>query len=379
MTARFSKAFLAGACTMAVVLIYVTDLRANPSPSVTSKEREVDLLNRVERTVDAHVVPVFAKLSQTTKDLTHAVEYHCDAQDIGSLKTTESAFRQTVLAWAAAEHLRFGPLRDEGRASHIHFWPDPRGVTRRQMRKVFHEHDAKRLEPDVLKDQSVAVLGLGAVEYFLLHEAKRFANGPVEKAEDYECLYIRGVARLVEKAADTIHAEWTKPDGWRTRILNPDPNHKVFRNADESVAQLVKSLVLGLQLVRSQKIVPLYELAMGKAKRAKVPFQRLGLADDYVEASLSSLKQLNDALSLTDFARGRTEWVKQWTAQGFGALERLAKSLEVPPKKRLSADDFEISQLRQMRFYTNGLRQVIARQTAPSAGLTIGFNELDGD
>jgi len=53
--------------------------------------------------------------------------------------------------------------------------------------------------------------------------------------------------------------------------------------------------------------------------------------------------------------------------------------LDVPEKLVLSADDFDVSQLRQMRFYTNALRQVIARQTAPSAGLTIGFNELDGD
>jgi hypothetical protein len=35
--------------------------------------------------------------------------------------------------------------------------------------------------------------------------------------------------------------------------------------------------------------------------------------------------------------------------------------------------------LRFLRFHVEGIRKLIGRELAPRAGLTIGFNELDGD
>jgi predicted lipoprotein len=35
--------------------------------------------------------------------------------------------------------------------------------------------------------------------------------------------------------------------------------------------------------------------------------------------------------------------------------------------------------LRFLRFQVDGIRKLIGRKIAPVAGLTIGFNELDGD
>jgi len=361
---------------MALMVLPVAATQAAPEDQTARRD---DLLARVARAVDAHVIPSLQNLAQKTKSLTNAIEMHCSSDDIGSLNLLEATFAQTVEAWAGAQHLRFGPLRDAGRVARFHFWPDPRGVTGRQMRRIFHEHDPKLLDRETLAKQSVAVQGLGALETYVLSERDAFANGPPARSDDYECLYARGVCRLMEAEADAVVVEWTKPAGWRERLISPTVESEIYRSADESAAQLVKSLLLGLELVREQNIVPLYDLSNGTVKRVKVPFQRLGLNDEAARAALASLRNLNDALALTDYAGGRTAWVKDWTANGFSALSLRAETLDVPEKLVLSADDFDVSQLRQMRFYTNALRQVIARQTAPSAGLTIGFNELDGD
>jgi predicted lipoprotein len=32
-----------------------------------------------------------------------------------------------------------------------------------------------------------------------------------------------------------------------------------------------------------------------------------------------------------------------------------------------------------VRFHVEGIRKLVGRELAPAAGLTIGFNELDGD
>ena len=42
-------------------------------------------------------------------------------------------FADTVLAWAAVEFLRFGPMSQIGRPERFDFSPDPRGVTQRQV------------------------------------------------------------------------------------------------------------------------------------------------------------------------------------------------------------------------------------------------------
>ena len=36
-------------------------------------------------------------------------------------------------------------------------------------------------------------------------------------------------------------------------------------------------------------------------------------------------------------------------------------------------------ELRMVRFHVEGIRKLVGREIAPLAGLTIGFNELDGD
>jgi hypothetical protein len=59
---------------------------------------------------------------------------------------------------------------------------------------------------------------------------------------------------------------------------------------------------------------------------------------------------------------------------------------KIPRKPELPADLEKIDKqgpqivlVRQMRFHLNGLRQMIGRELAPAAELSIGFNELDGD
>ncbi len=357
--------------------------QSSPSPSLlpsSGEQWDVDLTARVTRAVDTHVIPGFQHLASTTKDLTNAIELQCRSQDSLSLKVAQSAFGKAVAAWAGVDYIRFGPLRDGGRATHVHFWPDPRGVTARQMRRVFAQHDPELLKPEILKNQSVAILGFGALEFYLLHTADPLGKSELAHQDgDYECLYARGVARLIESEAALILDEWQKPGGWRTLLVEPAANAEIYRSPAESTAQLVKSMLIGLELVREQSLVPLYEVANGKAKRAILPFQRLGLSADYIRAGLASLRKLDEALSLTDYARDQTAWTKKWSEQAYKALARSAEKLEVPESASMTPEQLDLANLRQMRFYSGGLRNVIARQIAPSAGLTIGFNQLDGD
>ena len=52
------------------------------------------------------------------------------------------------------------------------------------------------------------------------------------------------------------------------------------------------------------------------------------------------------------------------------AVEGIAQAKDNPDRAR---------QLRMLRFHVEGIRKLTGRELAPLAGLTIGFNELDGD
>jgi predicted lipoprotein len=71
-------------------------------------------------------------------------------------------------------------------------------------------------------------------------------------------------------------------------------------------------------------------------------------------------------------------WMPKWISAAFErlgrdapvAVEGLARATDNPDRAR---------ELRMVRFHIEGIRKLIGREIAPAAGLTIGFNELDGD
>ncbi len=92
-------------------------------------------------------------------------------------------FADTVLAWAAVEFLRFGPMSQIGRPERFDFWPDPRGVTLRQVNALIAKRDASALDPAALAKKSAAVQGLSALEILLYDDAHSIA------ADDEEARY----------------------------------------------------------------------------------------------------------------------------------------------------------------------------------------------
>jgi len=364
---------------MALVLLITCLLSPCASVAQDGEARAQDLLKRVERTVDGHVLPTLADFSKKAHRLADQLATFCASRDQAEMAGVKEAFGESVLAWARAEHLRFGPLGPNGRSMRINFWPDPHGVTWRQMRRVLQAKDAALLDPDTLAKQSVAVQGLGALEVILL----RWSREPAAKAEEgqssYECRYAEAIARNVANVSDQVMQDWKGEDGWRSRFLKPGPDNPVYRTAEEAAAQLTKSMLLGLALLQDQHVLVLFEFATGERKRIKLPFRRSGLSVDYIRASAESLKQFHEHFRLTDYARGEVAWTKSWTEETFVTLNQTARRLKISDKGRLVKSDLDVDTLRRLRFYTNGLRQIYGRALAPAAGLTIGFNELDGD
>src|SRR6188508_1327195 len=87
-------------CLLAVVALPLA-VRAAPSAPSFPK------LNA--RVIDTYVLPRFKELEQTSGKLADDLARTCDG-DAKAAKAIKNDFADTVLAWAAVEFLRFGPM-----------------------------------------------------------------------------------------------------------------------------------------------------------------------------------------------------------------------------------------------------------------------------
>ena len=113
-------------------------------------------------------------------------------------------------------------------------------------------------------------------------------------------------------------------------------------------------------------------------KSPRLPFHRSDLSAPYISAGVASIKSLYDTMGLGRGVPSNKAWMPRWITAAFGrlahdaptAVKGIAETKNNPDRAR---------QLRMVRFHVEGIRKLIGRELAPLAGLTIGFNELDGD
>lgn len=335
----------------------------------------------VHDVVDHHVVPHIEKLRDATQALSRELSGLCSsAGDAAALARVKDKFSETVAAWAGVEFIRFGPMSEGGRAERFAFWPDTRGILFRQLPQVLAKRDAELLKPGALGPQSAAVQGLHALELLITDETR-----PITGADDdgrYRCQFAAAIGINLNGIAAELVAAWEAPDGWRHRMFGPGSDNPIYPEPADAARDLVRSLLTGLQLVQERQVKPRLDTLLGEAKVPRLPFERSGLGVIYLTAGVRSLKEFSQTFGLSDYAE--QGWMKGWMIRAFDLLVRDAPS--VPQKPVAAADPAkadkgsdEIRLLRQMRFHLNGLRHMIGRQLAPAAGLSIGFNELDGD
>lgn len=318
--------------------------------------------------IDKHVLPRLDALKDAAAGLPDAVGNVCKTGSPAAKDALRGRFRDTVEAYAAVDFLRFGPMLEGGSRERLSFWPDPRGFLNRQLRLVLLSKDPSVLEPGAIAKQSVAVQGLSALEVLLTDETTPLAPGD---AAQYRCGFAHAIAVNIATVSNEIANVWRKPGGWKDKMLHPGPENDTYKTSAEAAAELVKALLVGLSLTADLQLKPQID---PKTKLAP-PYAKAGLQKDFYAASVASLKGFYDALGLEAFLKPDKDWVKNWVAgawrailssDGVGGLAPNAKRDDAPP-------------VREVFDKMNGLRKLVIGEMAVDAGLTVGFNELDGD
>jgi hypothetical protein len=357
---------LAAICLLAAVALAHAGRAAPATPSFPK-------LNA--RVIDTYVLPRFKRLTEMSGKLAEDLAGTCGG-DKKAAPAVKTDFADTVLAWAAVEFLRFGPMSQIGRPERFDFSPDPRGVTQRQVGALIAKRDASALDPATLAKKSAAVQGLSALE-LLLYDDARPITGDDEEAR-YRCKLALAMAQSTHTLARDVLTEWDGDHGWRRRILDPGPQDTPYKTPEEPAADFARALITGLQMIQDREVVPMIAAVATPDKPPRLPFTRSGLSARYMASGIASAKGLYETMGLARSVPSDKAWMPRWITAAFERLARDAPAaVESIPRAKDNPD--RARELRMVRFHVEGIRKLVGREIAPLVGLTIGFNELDGD
>ena len=337
---------------------------------------EADYARIVEQAVSGYIVPAYAQLDAATDVLASAIEDFCAAPNPVKERTLRTAFDGTIRAWAEVDFLRFGPMAQDGRYERFAFFPDVHGTGARQIRGFLVSQDEKLLKPGGLAGQSAAVQGLPALESLIF--AGKAALLQPAPPEPFRCTLAVAVAKNMQAIAGDGLAGWKGENSWATLIETPGPDNPVYRTHAEAMTEILKAILTGLEQVRDHRLMPALGETPEKAKASRAPYNSSGDALLYVAASVEALQRFADISGILALLPPSQSSYGNSVDFEFANLKRTLADAS-PDLGKALADPQLRAKLRYATIVLKSLRDLFQRHVAVWAGLTPGFNSLDGD
>ena len=322
----------------------------------------------MERTVEDFILPGYRAFGQAAGGLVGATKALCAAPGSSSLSDAQRAFDNVALKWATVEMVRFGPVMSENRLERILFWPDRKGTGLKQAQAALAKSDPSVLDAANMSAKSVAVQGLGALEFLL------FGTGSqaLETGDAFRCGYASAIAENIHAISGQLVAGWQNRDGALAKWTDQTSTEDVL----ESLNELVGTLVHGLENVRDQRLLA-FLAPDGKDKPRLALFWRSGQTLPVLHANVTGLARLFDESAmdalLPEEEASIADSIRFEFAEAATLLDStvpVAKALEgAEARARLAAGDVVL----------RSLLDRLDRQYAPATGLSSGFSFADGD
>ena len=276
------------------------------------------------------------------------------------------------------EPIRFGPVAQEHRFERIFYWPDPKGLGTRQIREVLAKQDKSVTEQTGLAGKSVALQGLPALEYLLYGDgAATLEKGGAEGT--FRCSFAEAVAGNLAGIAKEIVDGWQDGAPYAKSYLEPGPANPAYHTAKEVTLELFKTFTAGIEWVRDQKL--------GKAARAKA---RAGKAASLRRSggagrASPTWPAISQACATCSPKAGSRKWcIKSRPASRIRSCStsttpsRSCAASTSPSPKRCATRMLR-GKLEALRISLKAAATTAGDMISRGAGLTFGFNAMDGD
>ncbi|MBA5775880.1 imelysin family protein [Stappia sp. F7233] len=364
---KFRQAALLAA---AVILPLVGGAMAEPT---------ADFAPLVRNVVDGYAVPKSQALAESFAALQASITGLCSERpSIAQKEAFDARFSASVEAYAQLAILRFGALADEHRLERLAFVPDARGVVRRQVDRLLARPDASATDPDRLRDKSVALQGLSALEWIAFSPDGAVILAPEGKKGAFTCAYAEAIAARLTATARELAEAYRTGNGQTGLLLAPSPENALVHTPQEAVESVFNALFTGLAVLRDQVLERVLEPGDPALRAERAPFARSGNEFTYLAAGLTGL---NEAVTAGGFVAAAPQ-EGQWLANSLAFETKLATSalhgFDMPLAQVL-ADEESRRRLEVVEINTSSIRDLLGRELAGYLELKGGFNALDGD
>lgn len=281
--------------------------------------------------------------------------------DAASLK---EAFQKAADGWAGVEFVTTGPIGESLRADRI-FGPDRRNYVAKALGELATRAKAAEVTPEQMRSVSVAGQGFPALERVL------YEPGDIDPPT--RCRIGVAISRNLAAIAADVVTEWTAPDGPLAKLKRGEGDTLHFADPAQAAARLMTDLAGGLQRMSDVKLLPALGANVDAARPKAVEGWRSGRPARSIRttvASLSDMAKVFGAAAPQDVAAANA---KLFDAAG-AAAGKLPDDLgeaAADPKRRKTVEAAVAA--------FKGAQRDVARNLAPSLGLALGFNALDGD
>ncbi len=342
---------------------------------VSPAEASIKASDVIQRAIDGFVRPAYASLHDHAGRLAISVQALCAAPSQSALDAAHAEFSATVEAWSSAEIIGFGPIKENNRLERMLYWPDRKSIGLKQVQAALAGKDPTATEPAQLAGKSVAMQGLGALEFVLYGDGAEALAG---KDDPYRCAYGAAIAKNIETMAAEVDAAWKKPDGFAALWANPGPDNALYRDGTEAVTELVSVFINELEMVRDVRLKGFLGAKPEADKPRQAIYWRSQSTGLSLAGNLAGIDALFEASKLGDALPEDSRWMAESIHIQLTNGVATARSVQGPIDKAL-ADPVEREKFEHFALITSSLSGLIGTRLTAEFGLTAGFSSLDGD
>lgn len=349
-------------------------LLASTLAPVHGQTADLDATPVLEDVLHGYVRPAYDQLGDRFQALEQTTARLCETPSAEALESMRSAFDAAALAWAGIEWFRTGPAMAENRLERILFYPDRKSTGLKQVQRALRSENADVVSPKKLAQKSVAMQGLGALEYLVFGTG---SDGLADASSPFRCRFAAAVASNLSTIAGELQQGWEEGQAYPALFVRPVPENPFFRDDTEALNMVLGTMIHGLEAIRDIRIGGFLR-EPGNDRAASAVYRRAGLTLESVAAGLAGLERLFNQsgieLVLPDGKSNLADQVRFEFNQSIRTALSLQGNLE-----ELLADETSRQKIVYLQYSIHYIIRRLDEEFAPAAGLAAGFSFGDGD
>lgn len=334
-----------------------------------------DLDQVMRDTADRYVRPGYAAFSEEAARLIVAQKQLCATPSAGNLNAAKTTFSNAAEAWANIEPFRAGPVVAENRLERILFYPDRKGTGLKQVQATLVAKDETATDAAALAGKSVAMQGLGALEFLLFGSGAESLETP---EGSFRCRYGAAIADNVGSIAAALTQAWV-PGGHVDLDWNSHHETNPFaRNDREALNLVLGTIIHGLEQLQDIRIGAFLDMKENKDKPKSALYWRSGLTVRSIAQNLQAIQAVFDLSGLDGALPADELYVAESIRFDFKAALEALQTLDRPVEELL-ANEKDRTKLVFVRNTIGDLIRRFDQDFAVASGLAAGFSFADGD